>query len=232
MSKFNELNPKFSNFKHLFIFDFETNGLDFEKSRVIELGGLLLTKNGEGKYEVVETIDKLVNIGEKLPEKIVSLTGITDEMLEKDGKEEVEIYNDLNRIYQMSDVLFMAFNIQFDITFLINMFRRHQNNEFKFNKDMLDVMAIYKDFYPYPHRLDNLVKNLNVQHKNTHRASDDCYSTYLGFIELVKKNTGGSVDPYVNVVGYHPKYNVNGIKIEHVDYVAQYGSRREIFKRR
>ena len=34
---FKEKNPKFSDYKNIFIFDFETSGLDFENDRVMSL---------------------------------------------------------------------------------------------------------------------------------------------------------------------------------------------------
>lgn len=65
-------------FKKIVFFDTETTGLDPEKDQIIELAAALVTENGiELK---IDAFCKLLE-GEKIPEKIVELTHITDDML-------------------------------------------------------------------------------------------------------------------------------------------------------
>lgn len=64
-------------FKKIVFFDTETTGLDPEKDQIIELAAALVTENG-----IELKIDAFCKLpeGEKIPEKIVELTHITDDM--------------------------------------------------------------------------------------------------------------------------------------------------------
>lgn len=61
------------------VYDFETTGLDPQTSEVIQLSALKITTGEPQRFNA------FVNIGKPLPEKIVELTGITNELLEKEG---------------------------------------------------------------------------------------------------------------------------------------------------
>lgn len=65
-------------FKKIVFFDTETTGLDPEKDQIIELAAALVTENG-----IELKIDAFCKLpeGEKIPEKIVELTHITDDVL-------------------------------------------------------------------------------------------------------------------------------------------------------
>lgn len=219
---------KFKQYEQILIFDFETTGLDYKNDDVIELGGLLL-KNKNGKFEIVETLNLLVKTDKPLRPVIIGLTGITDEILQKNGVDRKVLFDTLKRIYDVPSTLFMAYNIQFDITFLNNLFIRYGFKEdFIFDRDVLDVMAMYRDFFGYPHKLDAAVASLEVEHENTHRASDDCMATWIAFQKMVKDYTEKRIDPYINKIGYIAKWGVNGIRMPQVKYISQRGSGKEI----
>ena len=69
-------------FKKIVFFDAETTGLDPEKDQIIELAAALVTENG-----IELKIDAFCKLpeGKKIPEKIVELTHITDDMLADKG---------------------------------------------------------------------------------------------------------------------------------------------------
>ena len=69
-------------FKKVIFFDTETTGLDPEKDQIIELAAALVTEKG-----IELKIDAFCKLpeGEKIPEKIVELTHITDDMLADKG---------------------------------------------------------------------------------------------------------------------------------------------------
>ena len=69
-------------FRKIVFFDTETTGLDPEKDQIIELAAVLVTEKG-----IELKIDAFCKLpeGEKLPEKIVELTHITDDMLKENG---------------------------------------------------------------------------------------------------------------------------------------------------
>jgi len=110
------------------------------------------------------------------------------------------------------------------------MYRRMLNNpHYEIKHDLLDVMAIYKDRHPFPHKLDNAVKHYHIEIANTHRALDDIKATFLVLVEMIKERD--SMDKYINVIGFNPKYGVSGLKASHVTYVPQYGNRLELERR-
>ena len=64
--------------------DTETTGLDHRKDTVIELGILIFKINTEsgGKFtEILEDYSQFQDPGRPIPEVVVKLTGITDEMV-------------------------------------------------------------------------------------------------------------------------------------------------------
>lgn len=102
-------------FKKIVFFDAETTGLDPEKDQIIELAAALVTENG-----IELKIDAFCKLpeGEKIPEKIVELTHITDDMLADKGidyREACRIF--CNMLHSDSEVLLVAHNIQFDLPF-------------------------------------------------------------------------------------------------------------------
>lgn len=62
------------------IVDIETDGLDENKNKIIEIGAYEVV--GDNIYE----FNKLVKYDEQLPDFIVNLTGITDDLLSRKAK--------------------------------------------------------------------------------------------------------------------------------------------------
>lgn len=122
--------------------------------------------------------------------------------------------------------LLVAYNIQFDLSFLHFFIKKYFNQNFQITNDILDVMAIYKDRHRYPHRLDQAVETYQANVKNTHRAIDDIRATFEVLTKMDDENP--NISKYVNVIGYNKKYGVSGIRLPHVRYVAQYGGQKEI----
>ncbi|MFA5560437.1 MAG: 3'-5' exonuclease [Acholeplasmataceae bacterium] len=211
--------------EHILVFDFETTGLDARSCQIIEIGAVLLKKRVD-QYEVLETLQLLVQTDEPLPPKITDITNITDEMLLRDGVTEQEAFNRLSALMLKEDTLLIAYNIQFDLQFLTALFHKYESKTYRIKHDILDAMAVYKDRNPYPHRLENAVAKYQVEVPNTHRALDDVMATLNVLVKMraEKDNLG----KYVNKIGYNKKYGVSGIVLPHVKYVAQAGGRNEI----
>jgi DNA polymerase III epsilon subunit family exonuclease len=212
--------------KRILLFDFETTGLYPDREQIIEIGAVLMEKQN-GVYVEIDAFDQLLLADKPLSPKIIEITHITDEMLLRDGIEQ-EIA--CQRFLQMMEgnPLLVAYNIQFDLSFLYYFIRRYFDSNYEIKNDILDVMAIYKDRHRYPHRLDQAVETYQASVKNTHRAIDDIRAT---FDVLVKMNEElPNISKYVNVIGFNKKYGVSGLRLPHVKYIAQYGGQREIEK--
>ncbi len=216
-------------YDEILIFDLETTGLDPFKNKIIEIGAILLKKTPEGVYSINKELNVLIKQNEPLPEKIIEITGITDDLLNSDGISEAEAFKKFTELYN-TEVLLVAYNLSFDYSFINELFRRHLNDRTLFiNNDVLDVMAIYKDRHQFPHRLESAVSKYNIVHESAHRAKDDAIATLRVLVKMIEERD--TTLKYINVIGYNPKYGPNKYKSPYVSYVPQYGNRLEIEKR-
>jgi DNA polymerase III subunit epsilon len=212
-------------FNKIVVFDFETTGLYPSNSQIIEIGALLIEKK-DGTEQIKE-LSLLLN-ADIVPPIITNITGITKQMLDTHGvPQEVGF----QQLFDMIDdqTLLIAYNIQFDLSFLLHYIKTLHNRSFKFKNPILDVMAVYKDRHPYPHKLDNVVQTYHIEVPNTHRALDDVKATYEALVKM--GNELDNLERYVNVLGFNPKYPPRqDSMLSYVRYIPQYGGRREIEK--
>jgi DNA polymerase III epsilon subunit family exonuclease len=212
-------------YNRVLCFDFETTGLNGYTDEIIEIGAILLEKK-EGQLEVTQELSLLVMPSRPLPQKIIDITHITDELLLREGVSQQEAFQRFIDLYQDEKTLLIAYNIQFDLLFLQTLFRRQWNPFFSIKNDVLDVMAIYKDRHRFPHRLDQCVQTYGVDVKNTHRALDDIKATYQALLKMAEEKD--NITHYINKIGYNGTYGVSGIRLPHVKYMPQKGGYREI----
>ncbi|MFP4177974.1 MAG: PolC-type DNA polymerase III [Acholeplasmataceae bacterium] len=211
----------------ILLFDFETTGLDPNREQIIEIGAIRMEKL-DGKYVETGALDVLIDVGAALPAKITEITGITDAMLKEKGVSPEEAAAMIHALYD-EKALLVAYNLQFDVSFLRALFRRYLDPSFDIKNDILDVMCVYKDLHPYPHRLSSALEHYAIPAERSHRAIDDIRNTYrllLRLSEVLKDDIGF----YVNVIGFNPKYRVSGIMLPHVSYVPQRGGLKEVWK--
>jgi len=146
------------------IFDIETTGLSAVNCKITEIGAVKV-KNGE----VLERFNTFVNPGVPIPENIVKLTGITDEMV----ADALPIAEVLPQFFQfIGDRMLVAHNAVFDTGFI-----RQAAEELglPFDNPYLDTLAMSRYMNPdlKNHKLDTLVKYYNLGEFNHHRACDD-----------------------------------------------------------
>ena len=185
----------FSQYRQIVVFDTETTGLNPSSDYLIEFGYQIYELNDD---KIMKTKDG--NLLIKLPqdqiltEKISQLTGISNSQLVREGKD-IQIARELiNEVFsQTSQTLFVAYNAQFDLSFLIE-FTQSKNLFTKI--DILDlyypVSGLYSWFqYGYSevkfqdHKLETICKVLDIKQSNTqfHRASFDAQM----LMEIIKK---------------------------------------------
>lgn len=217
-------------YEEIVVFDTETTGLDAKKNRIIELAACRYALIN-GQYELQDQIDLFIRRDEALPLEIVNLTGITDQMLEEQGVEEAEVaYEFFHRFIANSPnkKLFAAYNAPFDIAFIDQLLNRH--GLAIVNVDYLDILTIYKDRAPYPHKLKDALNfyALNDKVKNSHRAIDDCLACYEVLVTMARKDD--DLVRYINLFGHHPKYAPQ-VRIEGVKYMPQpYDSKVKLYQ--
>lgn len=224
----NNLKEIFENYGAVVFFDTETTGLDADTCQIIELAAIRVEQTDHGTLSIADSADIFIKLpeGEKIPEKIAELTGITDEILEAEGVTEAEAAEKFSDMIKVKNgpVLLVAHNAQFDLLFVREMVCR-QYKSFGAARlaaaDYLDSLSVYKDRRPYPHKLANAIEAYKLQDKvqNSHRAIDDVEALF----EVCKAMDDERADllSYVNVFGYNPKYGVSGRRIDGVTYWPQ-----------
>lgn len=223
----NELRGIFKKYAAVVFFDTETTGLDADTCQIIELAAIRIEQNDKGLLRVADTADMFVKLpeGQRLPEKITELTGITDKLLAAEGVTEGEAAATFARIINGNKgrVLLVAHNAQFDLLFVEAMATRSTvlSVGLLHRADYLDSLTVYKDRRAYPHKLANAIVAYKLEDKvqNSHRAIDDVAALF----EVCKAMDSERADllSYVNIFGYNPKYGVSGRRLTGVTYWPQ-----------
>ena len=224
------LNSIFDKFDNLIVFDLETTGIDYKRDEIIEVAALQVAR-GDSDFDVVEEFGSLVELSpnRKLPAAIIDLTGITDEQILNEGAPKDEICLKLADMLRSSNPLLAAYNAQFDLCFLYYFLNRFGMSDALKNVKMLDVLTVYKDRKPYPHKLSDAVGAYSIEISNSHRALDDVSATFKLLCEMGRELD--DLENYVNLFGYNPKYGVSGPKISTVKYLPQgYDRRKKLYE--
>jgi CRISPR-associated protein Cas2 len=158
------------------IVDVETTGLSAERNEIIEIGALKLT---DGRVEEFQT---LIKPNYPIPAMIESLTGITNAMVQADGKNAAAAIAEF-AAFAGGGVL-VAHNAAFDVKFLNALCAR--NNMPSFENRTVDTMKLYARLYPkQPKKLSDLAEKFGVAVTGPHRALRDCY-TVKGVCDAMK----------------------------------------------
>ncbi len=147
------------------VLDIETTGLDEKKDQIIEIG--VIKVEGEKKTE----FQRLVCIDRLLPEKIVELTGITQQHLDNQGEElKIVIEEFINFIGELPIV---GYNTAFDIKFLNKAF--HHLGIKTITNRIIDVMPIIKKERKFldNYKLQTVINCFGIDGKVEHRALPD-----------------------------------------------------------
>ena len=164
------------------VFDLETTGFNAGGAdSIIEIGGVKIN-NGE----IIDRFDELINPGRKLPQKIIELTNITDEMLE--GKDNEE--NTVKKFKEwVGDLPMVAHNAKFDVSFIVMAHNKYNLGEF--TNTVIDTLELSRalDTGYSRHSLSALVKRYDVPWDETahHRGDYDAEGTALVFHKMLKK---------------------------------------------
>lgn len=159
-------------------FDIETTGLNPKDNKIIEIGAL---KVKDGK--IVEVFSELIDPRMSLPEHIVELTGITDEMLVGAQEEDVVVPRFLDFL---GTNLLLGHNVLFDYSF---MKVAAKNLGYSFEKMGIDTLHLCKKLHPElkSRSLGSMCKYYNITNNNAHRAYDDAKATTLLYVQLMNQ---------------------------------------------
>lgn len=155
--------------------DLETTGLNPKTDKIIEIGAVKVVEG-----QVVDTFSTYVNPGRKLEERIVELTGISQEQVD----EAPEIAQVLPKLVAfMEDYPLLGHRVLFDYSFLK---KAAVNQKLSFEKQGIDTLRIARCFLPQLERrsLEYLCKYYEIPH-HAHRALADAEATVALYGKLV-----------------------------------------------
>ena len=215
------LESLFARYDKLLLFDTETTGLQFHRDEIIEFAAVTVELRN-GQPTVTEEYDQLVTLspGGFVPENIQQLTGITDRDLLERGIPKTQVCADIARLLE-GNTLLLAYNAHFDLSFLFYLLLRHGDPRILKGKDKLDLLTVYRDRKPYPHKLCSAIDayGLSGQEVNSHRAVDDVIATVA--VMQAMEAERDDLASYINLFGYNPKYGIDGKPIGSVTYKPQ-----------
>lgn len=152
-------------------FDSETTGLNPKENRIIELGAVLF-ENGKA----VKKFNTLVNAEVEVSSFITELTGINNEMLENEPKEQIayEMLKEFLNEALAGNIIICGHNARFDMSFLQETFKRlNLTGKIRY----VDTLALSRKYLKgLPNYKQGTVANhLNIKIAKAHRAYDDAY---------------------------------------------------------
>ena len=146
------------------ILDIETTGISKLTERITEFG-IMKVKDGE----VIDTFECFVNPEKEIPERVIEITGITNEMV-KDA-ETIDVV--LPKVIEFcKDTTIVAHNASFDVGFIRENARRLG---LEFNYPWIDTLALAKELFPdrKKFKLGLIAEDLGIKVDVAHRALAD-----------------------------------------------------------
>ena len=203
------------------IFDTETTGLNFPRDEIIEFSAVVLERR-ENEVVVTREYDNLISLtpGNTVPDMITQLTGISTMDILQRGISKEQVCADIADMFA-GNTLLLAYNAHFDLSFLFYLLLRNGDPTILKGKDKLDLLTVYKDRRPFPHKLCNAIEAYGLSGKvvNSHRAIDDVLATVAVMEAMATEKD--DLEQYINLFGYNPKYGIDGKPIGSVTYKPQ-----------
>lgn len=161
------------------VVDLETTGISITSDEIIEVGAILV-KNGQ----IHTRYSALVQSNKSIPTSVQSLTGITNKMLDDEGRALSEVL--LEFLDLVGDLPIVSHNINFDYGFLrlacqnlgLPLLSNKGIDTLSLARRLLDDV---KDF-----KLQTLLEYFDIQTDTKHRSLADCLSTHKLYEKLIE----------------------------------------------
>ena len=161
------------------VIDIETSGLHPEKDEIIELGAIVVKE-----HKIVKRFSVLVQTKNPVPASIEQITGITNDMLDKEG---LALPVSMKQLLSLiGDLPLVSHNIEFDYHFLRNACTSC-NLPLKSNRK-IDTLSLSRSKLKgvKSYKLGALAEHFAIESKQTHRSMADCEITYQLYEKLIK----------------------------------------------
>ena len=172
------------------VLDLETTGLAFRTEKITEIG-IMKYKNGE----VIDEFSTFVNPQRPIPQEVIDVTHITDEMVQ-DAPTIDEILP--KALEFIGDSVIVAHNADFDVGFL-----KYNCKQLglKLENTYIDTLRLAKDLFPdyKKYKLGIIAENLGIKVEVAHRALDDVDTTVKVFkimIDMLKEKGAKKIEDF------------------------------------
>ena len=160
------------------VLDLETTGISITTEKITEVG-IMKVKNGE----VIDEFEIFVNPEKPIPQRVVEVTNITDDMV-KDAETIDKVFPKILEF--VGDSIIVAHNASFDVGFL-----KHNAKllGYEFNNTYIDTLPLAKDLFPdlKKYKLGKIADSLGIEVDVAHRALADVDTTVKVFNVMLKK---------------------------------------------
>ena len=162
------------------VIDLEMTGLDVKTDAILEVGAVRVRGGREA-----DCYTAMLNTGRKLSDKVVELTGITQEMA--DAGADPEMVMEEYFAFLGEDVL-VGQNVIFDYSFLKQWAVNHRMS---FERVAVDTLKLARKFLPAEQKkdLESLCSYFSVRRDLAHRALADARETGM-ILECLKEQYG------------------------------------------
>lgn len=159
------------------VLDLEMTGLSAKTDQIIEIGAIKVCDG-----QVTDSYTCIVNSHCNVPDRVVELTGITNEMV-REGEERDEAISILLDFLE-GNVL-VGQNLNFDYGFLKQWAVNHKR---PLALSACDTLKIARELLPADQskKLSSLCEYFSIERQREHRALDDAMETWKVFEELIR----------------------------------------------
>lgn len=161
------------------VVDVETTGLSATKHEIIEIGAIMISKG-----QIEAKFHSLLKVKANIPPVIAALTGLSDEILEREGKELADVMPEF--LAFAGDLPVVSHNANFDYNFLRS--ACEQCSLPLFSNQCVDTLALARRFVNNVenYKLATLLDYFGIEAKSMHRSADDCLTTKQLYDKLIE----------------------------------------------
>ena len=162
------------------VVDIETTGLSASRHEIIEIGAIKTNRDSDNHI----TFQALVKPSKEIPRKITEITGITQNMVDKEGEDLESVMREF--IEFIGDLRLVAYNAEFDMGFLA---RSSKGCGLTIRNEYSCALQMARRAWPNmkSYKLAALADQGSLSTKGTHRALKDCELALIVYMSAASK---------------------------------------------